>query len=61
MKKRVCDVCGTPLIGKKYHGFVKGSRVVCGREEIEKTLTDENGYKFLGKTRTPDCRWNKNP
>lgn len=58
---RRCDSCGTPLQGRKRQGFVKGGKIVCGREEIEKTVTDENGYKFLTKVRTPECRWNKSP
>lgn len=61
MSKRFCESCGTPLMGKKRHGFLRGNKLVCGREEVEKSVTDASGYKGLDKVRTPDCRWNKNP
>lgn len=51
--KRRCSNCGTPL----KQGFVKGNKLVCGRDKTLKTLTDQHGNKYIDEVKTTDCRW----
>lgn len=59
MIHRVCDGCGTPLPGKKMHGFVSpdGRRVVCGRASVTKTAYNAAGAPSLIAVETPACKY----
>lgn len=52
-----CDGCGTPLRGRKRHGFVRGNRRVCGRTEIPLGWgKDPDGKDVKRKRKSPECR-----
>lgn len=52
---RRCDSCGTPLGGRRGHGFVRGARVVCGRSQrlVGYDLKKPGNPRILRKT--PEC------
>lgn len=52
-----CAGCGTPLRGRKKHGFVRGNRRVCGRAEIPLGWgKDKDGKDVKVKIKTPQCK-----
>jgi hypothetical protein len=54
---RLCTCCGTPLPGRKGHGWVKTGAVVCGRTEIQVTRVNAKGERFLARVPAPSgCR-----
>lgn len=56
MARRYCTSCGTKLMGKLGHGIpASGGRLLCGRSEVQKTVTHTNGNKALMFVKTPRC------
>jgi len=53
---RNCSGCGTPLCGPKFHGFVRGAKLVCGRSEQKRGGRDGNGNWVLVTVKTPECK-----
>ena len=53
---RSCDGCGTRLRGPKFHGFVKGAALVCGRSSQKRTIV-RDGKPGLLLVKTPECSW----
>jgi hypothetical protein len=54
---RQCGGCGTRLSGNKFHGFVRGAKLVCGRSErpIGFDLKTE-GKDSRRVLKTPECK-----
>jgi hypothetical protein len=48
MIKRVCDICGTKLAGKKGHGFVinNGRTLVCGDYRRHERLKHKRKFNY---------------
>lgn len=48
--RRRCSICGSPLLGKKGHGFVTSSGVVCANIKYhEKLRRQQKRKQFLDK------------
>lgn len=52
---RRCDNCYTPLPGRRSHGFVVGSRLLCGRDKVTRTVFVK-GERRLKTVPQPGCR-----
>ena len=53
---RRCEACGTPLRGRRKHGFVSASGLlVCGRTRRQQTIIHKDGSKRLAFAETPRC------
>lgn len=61
MKRRICDICESPLMGKKRHGFVVGGgrMVVCGDYRRHERMKHKRKFKY-GEEQVQDGQeWKK--
>lgn len=52
--KRRCSICSSPLAGKKGHGFVTSSGVICGNIKYHEKLRRRQKRKKLLDTEVSD-------
>ena len=54
---RACDSCGTPLSGRRGHGFVTANGgLSCGRAKTKRTGTNGKGERALVEAKLPCAR-----